>query len=136
MIPVYPTLVRNGYPMIRPCHQTHPSPSHGQPDRHPDRNHPFLRTAASNRNGSKQADLSCFFSFIFSRSRDLRELRSSSRRDRAHLIFPTSGWSGITLLSDPPTPVSSHGYPVPHSLRVKDRSGQLYSIFSIVFQFR
>lgn len=42
MIPVYPTLVRNGYPMIRPCHQTHPSPSHGQPDRHPDRNHPFF----------------------------------------------------------------------------------------------
>ena len=52
-IPQESTLVRNGYPIIPLCHQNHPSPFHGQPDHHPDRNHPFLWTVSSNRNNTE-----------------------------------------------------------------------------------
>ena len=52
-IPQESTLIRNGYPMIPLCHQNHPSPFHGQPDHHPDRNHPFLWTVSSNRNNTE-----------------------------------------------------------------------------------
>lgn len=61
-----------------------------------------------------QMDSNCSFSFISHSPRIYTSYALPQEEIATHLIFLTSDWSGVTLCSDPPTPVSSHGYPVPH----------------------